>query len=172
MNAYERYDIQVGQVYVPTDGTRNRLIVRDVLMHVERGEVVVYDEFLKDERLVDAYRLARARHYLVDVPGDNNKLELLRAHREGRAEPEQQQLLVQLFTAMENAMSGQREDVLRGRHLVDNGEWRYLEDEREGKRTWLCVRVRPDADLSCQGTRAAELDLAISRHALENGKPV
>lgn len=171
MNAYQRYDIQVGQVYKPTDGSRNRLIVRDVLKHAERGDVVVFDEAQQEERRIDAYKLARVRYYLADIAEGQNKQELLHALREGRADPQQQHLLAQLFRAMENAMDEQRADVRRGRFIVDSGEWRRQDDPQEGKATWLCVRVRPDADLSCKGTRAAELDLAILSQAKESGNP-
>lgn len=162
--AYERYGIEVGQVYVPADGSHSRLIVRDVLTHADRDDVVVFDEHLQEERHIDAYKLARVRYYLADFRDSEDKLQMLRALREGRASAEQQQRLAQLFQAMQSAMREQRADVRRGRFIVDHGEWRYLDDEREGKRTWLCARVAPDADLSCIGTRASALDAAIRQH--------
>lgn len=162
--AYERYGIEVGQVYVPADGSHNRLIVRDVLTHADQDDVVVFDERLQEEQRIDAYKLARARYYLADFRDSEDKREMLRALREGCASAEQQKRLAQLFQAMQSTMEEQRADVRRGRFIVDHGEWRYLDDKREGKRTWLCARVAPDADLSCIGTRASALDAAIRQH--------
>lgn len=162
--AYERYGIEPGQVYVPADGSLNCLIVRDVLTHADRDDVVVFDEQLQEEQRIDAYKLARVHYYLADFRDSEDKREMLRALREGRASAQQQQRLAQLFHAMQSVVEEQRADVRRGRFIVDHGEWRYLDDEREGKRTWLCARVAPDADLSCKGTRASELDAAIRQH--------
>jgi len=71
---YERYNIAPGQVYVPADGSRNRLIVRDVLTYADAGDVVVYDEKQNCERRIDAFKLAMVRYVLddcdVDAEGD------------------------------------------------------------------------------------------------------
>jgi len=169
MKAYERYGIEVGQVYVPADGSHNCLVVRDVHTYADRDDVVVFDEHRQEERRIDAYKLARVRYYLADFKAGEGKLELMRALREGRATASQQQRIAQLFQAMQSAMGEQQADVRRGRFMVDHGEWRYLDNEREGKRTWLCARVAPDADLSCKGTRARELDAAIDLHEKRQG---
>lgn len=164
MKAYERYGIEVGQVYVPADGSHNCLVVRDVETYADCDDVVVFDERRQEERRIDAYKLARVRYYLTDFKAGEDKLELMRALREGRATASQQQRIAQLFQAMQSAMREQQADVRRGRFMVDHGEWRYLDDEREGKRTWLCAKVAPNADLSCKGTRARELDAVIALH--------
>lgn len=65
--AVQRYGISVGQVYVPADGSQNRLIVKDVETYADRDDVVVFDEGQNVERRIDAYKLAMVRYGLVDV---------------------------------------------------------------------------------------------------------
>lgn len=163
MTAYRHYDIEPGQVYARADGAPGRVIVRDVTTFAEVGDVVVYDEAQGVERRIDAFKLARVRYYLVDFSSGNEQRELMRAMLEGNASPNQQQRIAQLFRAMQTTMQEQAADVRRARFVIDVGEWRCREDPRDGKRTWLCVRVADDADLSCKGTRAAALDDAIRR---------
>lgn len=170
MNGHKRYGIEPGQVYARADGAPGRVIVRDVTTFAEVDDVVIYDEAQDEERRIDAYKLAKVRYYLVDFTSGDERSELIRALLAGDASPNQQRRIAQLFQAMQTTMAEQRSDVRRGRYIIDNGEWRYLDDEREGKRTWLCVRVAPDADLSCKGTRASELDAVIqAADATANG---
>ena len=167
MNGYQRYGIEQGQVYARADGAPGRVIVRDVKTFAEVDDIVIYDEVQDEERRIDAFKLAKVRYFLVDFASGDEKRELLHALRAGEASPNQQRRILQLFQAMQATMEEQRADVRRGRFIVDNGEWRYLDDEREGKRTWLCARVAPDADLSCKGTRASALDAAIAKEAAQ-----
>lgn len=64
MNAYQRYGIEVGQVYVPADGSKNRLTVRNVVTYAECDDVVVFDEAQGLERRIDAFKLAKVRYSL------------------------------------------------------------------------------------------------------------
>ncbi len=64
MSAAERYGIEVGQVYVPADGSVNRLIVRDVTSFADCDDVIVFDEQQGIERRIDAFKLARVRYSL------------------------------------------------------------------------------------------------------------
>lgn len=166
MNAYQRYGIEPGQVYARADGAPGRVIVRDVTTYAEVDDVVVYDEVADEERRIDAFKLAKVRYYLVDFRSGDERHQLLRALREGTASPDQQRRIAQLFQAMQSTMEEQRVDVRRGRFVVDNGEWRRHEDPRDGRRTWLCVRVADDADLSCKGARGSALDKAIQAETL------
>ena len=65
MNDYERYGVAVDQVYVPADGSKNRLTVVDVLTHAECGDVIVFDELSKKEQRIDAFKLVRVRYCLA-----------------------------------------------------------------------------------------------------------
>lgn len=65
MNAYRRYGIEVGQVYVPADGSKNRLIVRDVVTFADCDDIVVFDEDQGVERRIDAFKLAMVRYSLL-----------------------------------------------------------------------------------------------------------
>lgn len=64
---YERYGVAVGQVYVPADRSKNRLVVVDVKTHEDCGDVVVYDEVQATQRRIDAFKLARARYCLEEA---------------------------------------------------------------------------------------------------------
>lgn len=161
MNAYKQLGIEPGQVYARADGAPGRVIVRDVTTCAEVDDVIVYDEVLQEERRIDAFKLAKVRYYLVDFSSGDEKRELLRALRDGDASPNQQRRMAQLVEAMQRTMQEQKDDVRRGRFIVDNGEWRCHEDPRDGKRTWLSVRVAADADLSCKAMRGSALDAAI-----------
>jgi hypothetical protein len=163
MNAYRHYGIEPGQVYARADGAPGRLIVRDVATCAEVDDVVVYDEAQDKEYRIDAFKLARVRYYLVDFSSGEEKRELLRALHAGEASPNQQRRVAQLFQALQSTLEAQTADARRGRYAVDQGEWRRLDDERDGVRTWLCLRVADHADLSCKGTRALALDAAIRR---------
>lgn len=66
MNAYERYGITVGQVYVPADGSKNRLIVRDIETYAGCDDVVVFDEMQGLERRIDAFKLSMVRYCLTN----------------------------------------------------------------------------------------------------------
>lgn len=64
---YQKYGIVVGQVYVPADGSKNRLIVRDVETFDVCGDVVVFDENQNKERRIDAFKLAMVRYTLEKI---------------------------------------------------------------------------------------------------------
>ncbi len=68
MNAYQQYGIARGQVYVPADGSKNRLVVRDVTTLAEVDDVIVFDEGQGIERTIDAFKLAMVRYALVPPP--------------------------------------------------------------------------------------------------------
>jgi hypothetical protein len=161
MSSQVRYGIEPGQVYARVDGAPGRLIVRDVMTFAEAGDVVVYDETQDEERRIDAFKLARVQYYLVDFDSGDTRRELLKALLDGQASPRQQRRVLQLFHALQSTLGEQTAHARRGRFAVDQGEWRRYEDERDGTRTWLCVRVADNADLSCKGTRASALDKAI-----------
>ena len=63
--AWKRHGIAVGQVYVPADGSPNRLTVRDVTTHADCDDVVVFDEVQGTERRIDAFKLAKVRYSLL-----------------------------------------------------------------------------------------------------------
>lgn len=65
MSQHERYGIEVDQVYVPADGSKNRLTVRDVLKYADCGDIVVFDEAQGCERRIDAFKLACVRYSLL-----------------------------------------------------------------------------------------------------------
>jgi len=165
MNAHRIYGIEPGQVYALLDGSPGRVIVRDVTTLAEIDDIVVFDEQMSEERRIGAYTLARGRYYLVDYASGDSKSELLRALREGDATPPQQRRLAALFKAQQDALAEQLVHASRGRFFVDNGEWRYLDDEREGMRTWLSIRVANNAHLGSKGSRADALDAAMKAEA-------
>ena len=63
--AYKRYGIEPKQVYVPADGSKNRLTVVDVETHADADDVVVFDEAQGTERRIDAFKLAMVRYKLT-----------------------------------------------------------------------------------------------------------
>jgi len=63
--AYKRYGIERKQVYVPADGSMNRLTVVDVETYADCDDVVVFDEAQGQERRVDAFKLAMVRYSLL-----------------------------------------------------------------------------------------------------------
>ena len=66
LHAYERYGIQVGQVYAAADGiSKSRLTVVDVDTYRGCDDVVVRDELSGVERRIDAFKLAMVRYKLV-----------------------------------------------------------------------------------------------------------
>ena len=64
MKDYERYGIEVGQEYIAVDGSKNILIVKDVLTYDDDGYVIVYDSEMKIDRKIDCLKLARIRYFL------------------------------------------------------------------------------------------------------------
>ena len=67
MFAYQIYKIEVGQKYVPADGSKNNtLTVVDVETYADCGDVVVFDEVQKANRRIDCFKLAMVRYSLVD----------------------------------------------------------------------------------------------------------
>ena len=65
MKAYQRYGIEVGQVYVRADGSKGRMTVLDVESFADRDDVVVLDEVHGVVRRIDAFKLARVRGRLA-----------------------------------------------------------------------------------------------------------
>lgn len=68
MSAHRQYGIEVGQVYVPADGSKNRLTVRDVTTYADYDDVVVFDEAQGVERRIDAFKLAMVCYRLQTQP--------------------------------------------------------------------------------------------------------
>ncbi len=66
MFAYQRYKIEVGQKYVPADGSTNTLTVVDVEKYADCGDVVVFDAVQKTDRRIDCFKLAMVRYSLVE----------------------------------------------------------------------------------------------------------
>lgn len=64
MDACDIYGIKVGQVYVPADGSKNRLTVLDVEAHRSASDVVVHDEALGARKRIDCFKLAMVRYCL------------------------------------------------------------------------------------------------------------
>lgn len=65
MQDYQKYGIQVGQVYVPASGANGSLVVVDVESEASRGEVLVRDRETGEHWFIDAFKLARVRYSLV-----------------------------------------------------------------------------------------------------------
>jgi len=61
---YQRYKIEVGQRYVPADGSKNTLVVMDVEKYADVGDVVVFDSVQNTERRIDCFKLAMVRYCL------------------------------------------------------------------------------------------------------------
>lgn len=59
-----KYGIKVGQIYTPADGSNGKLVVKDITTFSDVGDVVVYDELEKQERRIDAFKLAMVRYTL------------------------------------------------------------------------------------------------------------
>ena len=64
---YQKYKIEVGQKYVPADGSKNTLTVVDVEKYAEVSDVVVYDDLNGSERRIDCFKLAMVRYCLQTV---------------------------------------------------------------------------------------------------------
>jgi hypothetical protein len=62
---HQRYKIEVGQRYVPADGSINTLTVLDVEKYADVGDVVVHDYVQNVERRIDCFKLAMVRYCLV-----------------------------------------------------------------------------------------------------------
>jgi hypothetical protein len=80
---YQRYGIALDQVYVPADGSKNRLIVKDVEEYAEVGDVIVFDEAQGELRRIDAFKLAKVRYQLEGTP-DTSLQQLLELMEEAR----------------------------------------------------------------------------------------
>lgn len=65
---FVRYNIEVGQRYVPADGGEGSLIVTNVTKHEDCDDIVVYDTTEKVERRIDAFQLAMVRYKLSTDP--------------------------------------------------------------------------------------------------------
>ena len=65
MYAYQRYGIEVGQKYVPADGSKGELIVTDVETYKDCDDVIVWDVVQNILRRIDAFKLAMVRYQLV-----------------------------------------------------------------------------------------------------------
>ena len=63
---YQRYKIDVGQKYVPADGSTNTLTVVDVEKYADCGDVVVFDAVSKTERRIDCFKLSMVRYSLQE----------------------------------------------------------------------------------------------------------
>jgi hypothetical protein len=65
---FVRYKIEIGQRYVPADGSGGSLIVTDVTKYADCDDIVVYDTIKKSERRIDAFKLAMVRYTLSAEP--------------------------------------------------------------------------------------------------------
>ena len=63
---YQKYKIEVGQKYVPADGSKNTLTVVDVEKYADCGDVVVHDSVQNAERRIDCFKLSVVRYSLVE----------------------------------------------------------------------------------------------------------
>jgi hypothetical protein len=61
-----KFGVEVGQVYVPADGSKNKLTVKDVDTYADSGDVIVFDEIQQIERRISAFKLAKVRYSLVE----------------------------------------------------------------------------------------------------------
>ena len=61
------YGIEVGQEYIPADGSKNTLTVLDIETYAYCDDVVVFDHDQNKERRIDAVKLAMVRYRLVVV---------------------------------------------------------------------------------------------------------
>lgn len=167
MKDYQRYGISVGQDYVPADGSKNTLTVRDVEKYADCGDVVVLDELRNEERRIDAFKLARARYRLADTSTAEERRALMPALHSGTATAEYQKRAAALLQVLLDAMQAMELDARRGRYVAEFSTWHRRTDElRDETRTWLCVRVKDDADLSCKALREMALDHAMTDPAL------
>lgn len=64
MSAIKRYGIEVGQEYVPADGSKNLLRVLDIVTYADCDDVVVYDTAHNEIRRIDAFKLVMVRYTL------------------------------------------------------------------------------------------------------------
>lgn len=163
MNEIERYGISAGQVYVPADGSKGCLIVRNVHLYADVGDVVVYDELQDKHYRIDAFKLAKVRYQLSAQCTEGERLALVKSLRAGEAASQEQTRAADLIEALAAQVAAMQADARRGKHLVDNAEWRTLENEQGGTRTWLSVQVRGGADLSCKAFRALAVDEVIAK---------
>ena len=62
---YQKYEIEVGQRYVPYGGSINTLTVVDVETFAESGEVIVHDLVKNENRRIDAVTLVGVKYNLV-----------------------------------------------------------------------------------------------------------
>lgn len=166
MTAARRHGIRVGQVYVPVDGSKNRLTVRDIETHADCEDVVVFDERQGEERRIDAFKLAGERYRLTDESTPQEREALMAKLRAGSASADEMHRAADVLRGLQLQVHELEADARRGRYAVESGEWRTLEDERDGRRTWLAVRVADKADLSCKAFRALALDQAITDPSL------
>lgn len=161
--AYQRYGIRPGQVYEPADGSKRRIIVRDVQTYAHLDDVIAVDEKLGTEILIDAYKLAKVRYCLVDTSTPDERQALRQALWTGHANFEEQQRAAELLQVLQDKVQAMEADARRGRHAVQFGEWRTSAgDGQDPQRTYLAVRVQDGADLSCKAFRALALDQAIA----------
>jgi len=65
MRGFERYNIQVGQMYKRADGAKGTLEVKDVETYADVDDVVVFCSVTESERRIDCFKLARVRYCLV-----------------------------------------------------------------------------------------------------------
>jgi len=65
MFEYEKYGIEVGQVYARADGSNGTLTVLDVVDFKECGDVVVLCSIRETTSRIDCFKLAKVRYYLT-----------------------------------------------------------------------------------------------------------
>ena len=121
MKDHLRYGISVGQVYVPADGSKNRLTVLDAEKYADCGDVVVFDELRNEERRIDAFKLAKVRYCLADTSAPGERRALILALRSGTANAEDQKRAAGLLQVLQEELQAQTPDARRGRYAID---WR------------------------------------------------
>lgn len=64
---YKKYGIEVGQIYVPADGSKGELEVIDVSKYEKQGDIIVRNRVgstAGKETRIDAFKLAMTRYQL------------------------------------------------------------------------------------------------------------
>lgn len=160
--AAARYGIREGQVYIPADGSKNRLVVRDVTTYAAVDDVVVFDEAQGAERRIDAFKLAMVRYCLTDESTSQEREALVAALQAGTATEAQQHQAADVLRVLQAQLKSMEPAARRGQHLVEHGAWHQDDSAQDGRRTWLAVRVGDTANLSCKPFRELAVDQAMS----------
>lgn len=160
-SAAERYGIRVGQVYVPADGSKGRLRVEDTTTHAHCDDVEVWDSVQNQVYRIDAFKLAVSRYRLTDESTPEERAALVAKLQAGTATEDEQHRAADLLKVLQDQIRTLEPQAQRGKYLVEHGAWHRREDEQDGLRTWLAVRVPDNSDLSCRPMCERAVDEAI-----------